>query len=298
MSGPTGHESFGNDSGVEAGTLYLCGTPIGNLEDITLRALRILKEVDLIAAEDTRRTGNLLRAYDIRTPLISLHEHNERTRSEEIIRRLAAGETVAVVSDAGMPGISDPGALLVQRCVEAGHRVVPVPGPTAFVAALVASGLSTERFVFEGFLPRQGRARREALEKLSSEARTIILYEAPHRLQRLLSDLVQHLGASRLAVVARELTKVHETFVRGTLAELEEHFQRHAPRGECVVLVAGGKSDAPGEHGDDEVDQEAIGEALAARMEEGMSRRDAIREVAAEWNLPRRLVYEIAVRKK
>lgn len=294
----TDQTALGNGSAVEPGTLYLCGTPIGNLEDITLRALRILKEADLIAAEDTRRTGKLLRAYDIRTPLVSLHEHNERARSDEIIRRLADGEAIALVSDAGMPGISDPGTILVQRCVEAGHRVVPVPGPTAFVAALVASGLSTERFVFEGFLPRQGRARRDALEKISSETRTVILYEAPHRLQRLLSDLVEHFGASRQAVVARELTKVHETFVRGTLAMLAEHFQQDAPRGECVVLIAGRELSALGEHGDGEIDHAAIWDALAARMEAGLSRRDAVREVAVEWNLPRRRVYEIALRKK
>lgn len=288
----------GSERGIEAGTLYLCGTPIGNLEDITLRALRVLKEVDVIAAEDTRRTGNLLRAYGIRTPVMSLHEHNERARSEEILQRLAAGETVALVSDAGMPGISDPGAILVQRCIEAGYRVVPIPGPTAFVTALVASGLATERFVFEGFLPRQGRARREALEKLSAEVRTIILYEAPHRLQRLLSDLVQYLGASRPAVVARELTKIHETFVRGTLAELATHFNQHAPRGECVVLIAGRELDASRERQDGEMDHEAIWEAICARVGAGMSRRDAVRAVAEEWNLPRRRVYEIAIRKK
>lgn len=286
-----------SSSSVKAGTLYICGTPIGNLDDITLRALRTLKEVDLVAAEDTRRTGNLLRAFDIRKPLISLHEHNERARSEELVGRLATGESIALVSDAGMPGISDPGAILVQRCIEAGHAVVPIPGPTAFVAALVAAGLPTERFVFEGFLPRQGRARREALEKLVPEERTLILYEAPHRLQRLLGDLVSAFGKLRHGVVARELTKVHETFIRGPLGELQAHFAEHAPRGECVVLVKGQEQQHEAERAN-EMDDDAIAEALAVRMRTGLSRRDAVKEVADQWGLPKRRVYNIALRKK
>lgn len=283
--------------GAEAGTLYLCGTPIGNLEDITLRVLRILKEVNLILAEDTRRTGNLLRAYQIQKPLISLHEHNERARSEEVVERLANGESIAYVSDAGMPGISDPGTVLVQRCIETGHPVIPVPGPTAFVTALVASGLPTDRFVFEGFLPRQGSVRRKALERLVDEERTIILYEAPHRLQRLLRDLASHFDANRSVVVARELTKVHETFVRGTLRELEEHFRKEAPRGECVVLIAG-QEQVDGDERSQEVDDQAIWEALSARMAEGLSRRDAVKEVAEQLQLPKRRVYDIALGKK
>lgn len=278
-----------------SGVLYVCGTPIGNLEDITLRALRVLREVDLVAAEDTRRTRQLLEHFGIRKPLLSLHEHNEAARRDEVVARLGAGERVALVSDAGMPGISDPGMLLVQACVAAGFQVVPVPGPTAFVAALVASGLSTERFVFEGFLPRRGRARRERLEQLAAEERTIVLYEAPHRLRETLDHLVEALGEDRRAVVARELTKVYECFVRGTLKEVRDHFAAEAPRGECVVLVEGAAVAAcEGRHPPPAA--EAIREAVQARMEAGASRRDAVRQVATEWRLPRRQVYAIALR--
>lgn len=278
----------------EGGALYVCGTPIGNLEDITLRVLRVLREVDLVAAEDTRRTLQLLNHFEIRKPLMSLHEHNEAARRDAILRRLEAGERVALVSDAGMPGISDPGAIVIEAAVEAGYRVVPVPGPTALIAALVGSGLAMDRFVFEGFLPRGERRRRERLELLSADERTLLFYEAPHRLLGTLKAMVSPFGAERSVVIARELTKVHESFVRGRLAEVIDHFTAKPPRGECVIVVAGRSvgDEAPQQEG---VSDQAIREAVVARMRAGASRRDAVREVASQWQLARRRVYAIAL---
>lgn len=221
--------------------LYLVPTPIGNLEDITLRALRILKEAAVIACEDTRTTGVLLQHYGIETPRMSYHDHNERQRAPQLIERMQSGDSVALVSDAGSPGISDPGFFLVRAAVEAGLRVEALPGPTAFVPALVMSGLPTDRFVFEGFVP-QKKGRQTRLRQLAEEERTVVLYESPHRLVRLLGELISILGADRPAAVARELTKLHEEVARGTLEELKADFEaRPRVRGE-VVLVVGGRS--------------------------------------------------------
>lgn len=220
------------------GQLFVCGTPIGNLEDVTLRLLRTLREVSLIAAEDTRHTRKLLTHYDIHTPLISLHEHNEHGRITEMLDRLRAGQSVALVSDAGMPAISDPGGELIRAAADEGIDIVVVPGPTAFVVGLVGSGLSAERFAFEGFLPRQTRRRRERLRELAVDSRTLIFYEAPHRLRRTLRDMLDTWG-DRRACVARELTKAFEQWQRAPLSELLSYWTEHNPRGEFVIVVEG-----------------------------------------------------------
>jgi 16S rRNA (cytidine1402-2'-O)-methyltransferase len=219
--------------------LVLVPTPVGNLEDITLRALRLLKEADVVACEDTRTTGVLFQHYGIETPRVSFHVHNEHQRTAGLVERMRGGETVALVSDAGTPGVSDPGFLLVRAAAEAGVRVEALPGPTAFVPALVASGLPTDRFVFEGFLPHK-KGRQTRLQTLADEPRTVVLYESPHRLVKLLGQLAEHCGAERPAAVARELTKVHEEVRRGTLAELGAWYGAQPKvRGEIVVVVGG-----------------------------------------------------------
>ena len=274
------------------GHLYVCGTPIGNLEDITLRALRVLREVSLIAAEDTRHTRKLLSHYGIETPLISLHEHNEARRTPEILRRLLAGQSVALVSDAGMPGIQDPGAGLVRAAVDAGVPVTVIPGPTALITALVGSGLPAERFAFEGFLPRQSRQRRAHLETLARDPRTLVFYEAPHRLREVLADMLAVLG-DRPACIARELTKVHEEWQRDTLSRLAQLWQDRTPQGEFVILVAGAAS------GDTAPAMAASGEEVVERvlacMRDGLDKKAAVRAVAAQLGLPRRVVYQVAM---
>ncbi len=219
--------------------LYLVPTPIGNLEDMTLRAIRILGEVDVIACEDTRTSGKLLDHYGITTERVSYHDHNERTRAPQLVERMLQGERVALISDAGTPGISDPGFFLVRECVRAGIAVVPLPGPSSAQTALVGSGLPSERYVFEGFLPHK-KGRRTRLEALRDEQRSIVLFESPHRILRTLADLSAVLGADREVVAARELSKVHEEFVRGTLSEVHDELTRRTKiRGEFVVVVAG-----------------------------------------------------------
>ncbi len=220
------------------GCLYLVATPIGNLEDITVRALRVLGEADLIACEDTRQTAKLLRHYNIRKPMVSYHEHNELTRSAELVIRIEQGTRVALVSDAGMPVISDPGHRLVSLCLRHHLPVIPIPGPSALIAALAASDLPVEEFLFVGFLPSQARARRKALGQLVSEPRTLVLYEAPHRVAETLADAMDLLGR-RPAVIAREVTKLHEEFLRGDLAELLVQIRRRPPRGEMTLLIGG-----------------------------------------------------------
>jgi 16S rRNA (cytidine1402-2'-O)-methyltransferase len=220
------------------GKLILVPTPLGNLEDITLRAVRLLGEVDAIIAEDTRVSGRLMQHLGISKPFIPFHAHNEHRVLEDIIGRLKLGNTFALVSDAGTPGISDPGFLLVRACVKAGIPVETLPGPTAFVPALVNSGLPCDRFVFEGFLPVK-KGRRTRLEQLAGEERTMVLYESPHRVARTLADLAEVLGAERPASFSREISKMHEQTLRGTLAELIAHFKDKEPRGEFVLCVGG-----------------------------------------------------------
>ena len=223
------------------GKLILVPTPIGNLGDITLRALECLKEADLILAEDTRVSGKLLKHFSITTPLLAHHQNNEHQQLPKLLEKLKQGQTLAMVSDAGTPGISDPGFLLARACVEEGIALEVLPGPTAFVPALVQSGLPCDRFVFEGFLPPK-KGRKTRLDLLAQETRTMVLYESPHKLLKTLVHLQEVLGPDRRASASRELTKLHEETVRGTLEELLEHFEVHAPRGEFVLVVAGAKS--------------------------------------------------------
>lgn len=220
------------------GTLYLVPTPVGNLEDITLRALRILKEVDVVLAEDTRTSGILLKHFDIKAQLVAHHKFNEHQTADAFAARIAAGEVMALISDAGTPAISDPGFMLVRACVERGATVQCLPGPTAFVPALVASGLPCERFTFEGFLPqKKGRATRIAA--LADETRTMIFYESPHRVVKTLMQFSEVFGAERHCSVCREISKIHEESVHGTIAEVLDHFTKNEPRGEFVIVVAG-----------------------------------------------------------
>ena len=220
------------------GNLYIVPTPVGNLDDMTFRAIQVLKEADLILAEDTRTSGILLKHFEIKNAMQSHHKFNEHQTVENVVKRILAGETIALISDAGTPGISDPGFLLARECARAGIEVQCLPGPTAFVPALVASGLPCDRFCFEGFLPqKKGRVTR--LKTLSEEGRTLVFYESPYRLLKTLTQFVEFFGQERQAAVAREISKVHEETVRGTLAELVEHFTANEPRGEIVIIVAG-----------------------------------------------------------
>ncbi len=225
------------DTSRSPGTLYIVATPIGNLEDITYRAVRILSSVDLIAAEDTRTTKVLLDHYNISKPMLSYHSHNEQRRVPELIERLRAGQSVAVVSDAGTPGISDPAHLLVKTAIEHTIPIVPLPGPVAFVTALIVSGLPTHRFIFEGFLPHK-KGRKTKLQALRTESRTIILYESPHRIMKTLGDIEVHLG-NRQVVVARELTKKFEEVIRGPVSGVREFLSKKTPRGEFVLIIQG-----------------------------------------------------------
>ena len=220
------------------GRLYVVPTPVGNLEDMTFRAIRILKEADLILAEDTRTSGILLKHFEIKKPMLSHHKFNEHQMVESVVNRIKGGETIALISDAGTPGISDPGFLVVRECVRNGIEVQCLPGATAFVPALVASGLPNEKFCFEGFLP-QKKGRMTRLKALQDESRTMVFYESPYRLLKTLIQFAEYFGAERNASVAREISKIHEESVRGTLAQLIEHFTATEPRGEIVIVVAG-----------------------------------------------------------
>lgn len=276
------------------GALYLCATPIGNLEDITLRALRVLREADLIAAEDTRRTRKLLSHYQIHTPLTSYHQHNRKKKGGYLLDLLADGKNIALVSDAGMPGISDPGSELVAGALEKECRVIPVPGPSAGITALVVSGLPTEQFVFSGFLPTAKKARREKIEELRRQRGTLILYEAPHRLRETLQELIAALG-NRPGAAARELTKRYEEVVRGHLADIAEHFKLNEPRGEFTLVVAG----APGTEMISEnkpvCPELGAADQVFAMEAAGMARKEAIREVARLRGLPKKEVYRAVI---
>jgi 16S rRNA (cytidine1402-2'-O)-methyltransferase len=274
-----------------AGTLYLVSTPIGNLEDITRRALRVLSEADLVACEDTRHTRKLLDHYGIKTKTISYHEHNERERAVELASRLAAGARIALVSDAGTPAVSDPGFRLVRAAIECGARVTPVPGASAFVAALVASGLPTDEFFFGGFLPARTSARRARLSSLRALPATLVFYEAPHRICEALRDAREILG-EREAVVARELTKLHEEIARGRLTELAEKFSgEHAARGEMVLIIDRTLLD---DAADDQTraSSESIAALVAAlERDEGLDQRAALKRVARRLRLSRDEAY-------
>jgi 16S rRNA (cytidine1402-2'-O)-methyltransferase len=271
------------------GTLYVVGTPIGNLEDMTFRAVKILQSVDAIAAEDTRHTGKLLQHFQIKTPQVSYHEHNRNERLPELLNKLSEGKAIALVTDAGMPGISDPGYELVKACAEAGIEVVPIPGATAGITALSASGLPTHRFVFEGFLPASGQERQQRLESLQAESRTLIFYEAPHRVRETLQDLAQYLGENRSIVLARELTKLHEEFWRGSIGEAIVHYNQQEPKGEFTLIVAGAEVEVP------VLSEEALKAELQQIMAQGVSRSQASRQLAQLTKLPRRQLYQLAL---
>ena len=268
-------------------TLYLVGTPIGNLEDITLRALRVLREVGLIAAEDTRTTGRLLKRYDVDTPMRSYHDYSDEVRLAELVERLATAD-VALVTDAGMPGLSDPGYRLVQAALAAGVTVSPVPGPSAAVTALVSSGLPTDQFLFLGFLPRQSTARREALAMVATVPYTLVLYEAPHRLLDLLADLEQVLG-NRDVVIARELTKLHEEIWRGPAREAIAYFGEDKVRGEITLVVAGADEAA------EKWQPAAVRAAMDEQLARGVRRKKAATLVAAQAGWRKRDVYNLSL---
>lgn len=272
------------------GKLYVVGTPIGNLEDMTFRAIRILQEVDAIAAEDTRHTGKLLQHFQISTPQISYHEHNRSARQAQLLQRLLAGDSIALVSDAGMPGICDPGYELVKACAEHQLEVVPIPGATAAIAGLAAAGLPSDRFIFEGFLPVKDKERQARLNSLKNETRTLVFYEAPHRVRQTLKDLAAALGGDRAAVLARELTKLHEEFWRGTLEGAIAHYQERSPKGEFTLIIAGQDAATAVELSEAELKAE-LGQLLAA----GMTRSQASRHLAETTALPRRQLYQLAL---
>lgn len=273
------------------GTLYICATPIGNLEDITLRALRILKEVNYIAAEDTRHTLKLLNHYGISKPLISYHEHNQRERGQKIIELLMQGHDVALVSDSGMPGISDPGIPLIDLARQNGIPVTVLPGATASIAALVLSGMDTSRFAFEGFLPREKKDREARLEELKREQRTVIIYEAPHRVLATLRDMLDKLGNRKVAVV-REMTKVHEEVIILYIEQMLEHFNEHPPKGEMVLILEGcGHQDIP----DDKAWNISIEEHIRQYMAQGFDKKEAVKQVAKVRGLPKSEVYKHSI---
>jgi 16S rRNA (cytidine1402-2'-O)-methyltransferase len=277
------------------GTLYIVSTPIGNLSDITQRAITVLGEADRVLAEDTRHTAGLLRRYDIGTPLVSAHAFNEEARSAQIIEWLDAGQTLALVSDAGTPLLSDPGARIVGNVLEAGHTVVPIPGPSAILAALVGAGIEAVPFTFFGFLPRTGRQRRERLEALAGWPHTAVLFEAPARLVRTLKELIGQCGADRRVTVARELTKLHESFVRGTLEEALHYYEKAAVRGEIVIVLAGAGAEGEGTTGEAEAAGVAAG-ALAEELIAAGGRPSAVaRELARRLGMARNEAYEIAL---
>ena len=273
------------------GTLYLCGTPIGNMEDMTFRAVRILKEVDLIAAEDTRNSIKLLNHFDIHTPMTSYHEYNKTEKGRELVRQLLDGKNIALVTDAGMPGISDPGEELAALAQKEGIPVTAVPGPAACITGLVLSGLPSRRFAFEAFLPQEKKERREILEELKGEFRTIVLYEAPHRLLRTLEELQDVLGETRRAAVCRELTKKHETIFRGSLAEACRKYREEVPRGECVLAIEGRSRLEARQEEQQAWKEMPLEEHMALYTEKGMSRKEAMKQVAKDRGCAKRDIY-------
>ncbi len=267
---------------MQFGILYICPTPIGNLEDITLRTLRILEEVDLIACEDTRHSLRLLNHYEIKKPLTAYHEHNIKQKGPDLIQSLKDGKSIALISDAGMPGISDPGQDIIRLAIEGDIEVVVLPGPTASITALVASGLSTDKFIFEGFLPSKKRDRVKVLEDLKKEKRTIIFYEAPHRVKECLGDMLKVLGNRRLAI-GRELTKHFEEIFRGTIEDAILRYLEGTVKGEFVIIVEGSTLE--------EVVDIDIVQELRKYIEGGLSKKEAVKQVAGQYKLPKNEVY-------
>lgn len=280
-----------------AGTLYLCATPIGNLEDMTFRAVRTLKEADLIAAEDTRNSIKLLNHFEIRTPMTSYHEYNKIEKGRKLIDLLLEGKNIALITDAGTPGISDPGEELVKMCHEAGVTVTAVPGAAACVTALTISGLPTRRFAFEAFLPSDKKERRDVLEELKDETRTIVLYEAPHRLVKTLEELRETLG-DRQVSVCRELTKKHETVYRSTLGEACTYYQSHEPRGECVLVIQAKSREELRRQSQRKWEEMSLEEHMAYYTDQGVDRKEAMKKVAKDRGVSKREVYQALLREE
>lgn len=273
------------------GTLYLCATPIGNLEDMTFRAVRILKEVDVIAAEDTRNSVKLLNHFDIHTPMTSYHEFNKIDKGQYLVKRLLEGKNIALITDAGMPGISDPGEELVRMCRDAGVPVTAVPGACACVTALVISGRPTRRFCFEAFLPTDKKERRAVLEELKTETRTSIIYEAPHRLVKTLQELLNELG-DRNITVCKELTKKHETGFETTLKEAVPYYEQNEPRGEYVLVLEGCSRQQMEQEAQDAWKEMSLGDHMKLYEEQGMNRKDAMKQVAKDRGVGKREIYQ------
>lgn len=278
---------------MDKGKLYICGTPIGNLDDMSYRLVKTLRSVDLVAAEDTRHSIKLLNHLEIEKPLISYHEHNRQKMGPILIEKLLAGENIALVSDAGMPGISDPGEDLVQLAIEAGIEMEAIDGPVAAIHALVLSGFSTRRFSFEGFVDRNSKVRKQTFEGLLYETRTMIFYEAPHRLKEFLKDAQTVFGEDKKVSVCKELTKKYETFIRGTLKEVLNYFEANDPRGEFVIVLSGFEGEAP--KAENPLDQLSILEELIYQMDQGLPKKEAIALVAKRRGLPKKEVYSFSI---
>lgn len=274
-----------------AGKLYLCATPIGNLEDMTYRVVRTLQEVDLIAAEDTRNSIKLLNHFEIKTPMTSYHEHNKIEKGKKLVEKLQEGFNVALITDAGTPGISDPGEELVRMCYDAGIEVTSLPGAAACITALTLSGLSTRRFVFEAFLPSDKKEKQQILAELVNETRTMVIYEAPHRLKKTLQELKDTLG-NRKITVCRELTKKHETAFATTLEEAICYYEQEEPRGECVLVIEGRNREELRQEEVSKWEQMSIEEHMAYYQEQGMDKKEAMKRVAKDRGISKRDVYQ------
>lgn len=275
-----------------AGTLYLCATPIGNLEDMTFRVIRTLKEVDLIAAEDTRNSIKLLNHFEIKTPMTSYHEYNKIEKGHKLVEKLQEGRNIALITDAGTPGISDPGEELVKMCYEAGIEVTSLPGAAACITALTLSGLSTRRFAFEAFLPADKKEHQDILKELQEETRTMILYEAPHRLLKTLKELEVVLGSERKLTVCRELTKKHETAFQTTFAEAIAHYEETEPRGECVLVIEGKSREQIRQEEVNKWEEMSLQEHMDFYEKQGIDRKEAMKRVAKDRGMAKRDVYK------
>ena len=275
-----------------AGKLYLCATPIGNLEDITFRVVRTLKEADVIAAEDTRNSIKLLNHFEIKTPLTSYHEFNKYDKAKVLVNRMLDGENIALITDAGTPGISDPGEELVRQCYEAGVEVTSLPGAAACVTALTLSGLSTRRFAFEAFLPADKKEKAAILEELKSETRTIIIYEAPHRLKKTIAELLSVLGNRKLTAV-KELTKLHENVFLTTFEEALDYYEENEPRGEFVLVIEGRKIEELKKEKEASFQEMDINEHMKLYLDKGMDKKEAMKAVAVDRGIPKREVYKM-----
>ena len=279
----------------ETGELFLCATPIGNLEDMPVRAVRIMKEADLIAAEDTRNSIKLINHFEIDTPMTSYHEYNKVDKAKVLVDKMLAGQTVALITDAGTPGISDPGEELVRQAVQAGINLTSVPGPAACINALIISGLPTRRFVFEAFLPSDKKERAAVLEELSHETRTMIIYEAPHRLCRTLAELAEILGGDRQIAVCKELTKRHETVYRSDIKGAVDYYNANEPRGEYVLVIAGLNREDIIRDKQDAWKEMPLEEHLKHYESQGIERREAIKLVAKDRGVPKREIYNMTL---